>query len=169
MKANVFHLAVPTIFWLPLSTPIRCGAGSRQPDGDRQHGCRYSADQNLFAEEHELAPTLAAYAEKLQALPRLEKQLENAISEKGEIKDSASNKLGGLRTGIQIAKNRVREQLEKILHDANNQKYFQDALVTMRGDRYVIPIKQEYKLNFPGVVHDSRAAVQRCLLSRWPL
>lgn len=86
--------------------------------------------------------------------PRLEKQLENAISEKGEIKDSASTKLGGLRTGIQIAKNRVREQLEKVLHDPNNQKYFQDALVTMRGDRYVIPIKQEYKLNFPGVVHD---------------
>ncbi|MFQ9523002.1 MAG: endonuclease MutS2 [Phascolarctobacterium faecium] len=82
------------------------------------------------------------------------KQLENAISEKGEIKDSASTKLGGLRTGIQIAKNRVREQLEKVLHDPNNQKYFQDALVTMRGDRYVIPIKQEYKLNFPGVVHD---------------
>lgn len=48
----------------------------------------------------------------------------------------------------------MREQLEKVLHDPNNQKYFQDALVTMRGDRYVIPIKQEYKLNFPGVVHD---------------
>ena len=110
--------------------------------------------KTFLQEESELAPTLAAYAETLQPLPRLEKQLENAISEKGEIKDSASTKLGGLRTGIQIAKNRVREQLEKVLHDPNNQKYFQDALVTMRGDRYVIPIKQEYKLNFPGVVHD---------------
>ena len=110
--------------------------------------------KTFLQEESELAPTLAAYAEALQPLPRLEKQLENAISEKGEIKDSASTKLGGLRTGIQIAKNRVREQLEKVLHDPNNQKYFQDALVTMRGDRYVIPIKQEYKLNFPGVVHD---------------
>ena len=110
--------------------------------------------KTFLQEEHELAPTLAGYAEALQTLPRLEKQLENAISEKGEIKDSASTKLGGLRTGIQIAKNRVREQLEKVLHDPNNQKYFQDALVTMRGDRYVIPIKQEYKLNFPGVVHD---------------
>ena len=110
--------------------------------------------KTFLQEESELAPTLAAYAEALQPLPRLEKQLENAISEKGEIKDSASTKLGGLRTGIQMAKNRVREQLEKVLHDPNNQKYFQDALVTMRGDRYVIPIKQEYKLNFPGVVHD---------------
>lgn len=55
---------------------------------------------------------------------------------------------------MQVAKNRVREKLDSILHDPNNQKYFQDALVTMRGDRYVIPIKQEYRYNFPGVVHD---------------
>ena len=48
----------------------------------------------------------------------------------------------------------MREKLDSILHDPNNQKYFQDALVTMRGDRYVIPIKQEYRYNFPGVVHD---------------
>ena len=56
--------------------------------------------------------------------------------------------------GIASAKNRVKTQLEHILHDPDNQKYFQDALVTMRGDRYVIPIKQEYRLNFPGVIHD---------------
>ncbi len=110
--------------------------------------------KTFLQEENDLAPILSGYSDVLQAIPKLEKQLENAISEKGEIKDSASTRLGGLRTGIQIAKNRVREQLEKILHDQNNQKYFQDTLVTMRGDRYVIPIKQEYKLNFPGVVHD---------------
>lgn len=109
----------------------------------------------LFLEtEQELAPSLYEYGKEIETFTRLEKQIENAISEKGEIKDSASPKLSGLRTGIMVAKNRVREQLEKILHDTNNQKYFQDALVTMRQDRYVIPIKQEYKMNFPGVVHD---------------
>lgn len=102
----------------------------------------------------EIAPVLSEYAQGLQAFTKLEKQIENAIDEHGEIKDGASQKLGGLRTAIQIAKNRVKEKLDSILHDPNNQKYFQDNLVTMRGDRYVIPIKMEYKMNFPGIVHD---------------
>ena len=99
-------------------------------------------------------PNLAVYGRELQEFPKLVRQLEKAISEKGEILDTASVKLSGLRVGIASAKNRVKTQLEHILHDPDNQKYFQDALVTMRGDRYVIPIKQEYRLNFPGVIHD---------------
>ena len=84
-------------------------------------------------------PNLAEYGRSLAEFPRLVRQLEKSISEKGEILDTASVKLAGLRVGIA---------------SANNQKFFQDALVTMRGDRYVIPIKQEYRANFPGVVHD---------------
>ena len=99
-------------------------------------------------------PNLAVYGRELQEFPKLVRQLEKAISEKGEILDTASVKLSGLRVGIASAKNRVKTQLEHILHDPDNQKYFQDALVTMRGDRYVIPIKQEYRPNFPGVIHD---------------
>ena len=103
------------------------------------------------SDEH---PNLAEYGRSLAEFPKLVRQLEKSISEKGEILDTASVKLAGLRVGIASAKSKVRSQLEKILHDPNNQKYFQDALVTMRGDRYVIPIKQEYRANFPGIVHD---------------
>ncbi len=110
--------------------------------------------KEFLAAQAELAPTLAGYGELLQAFPRLEKQIESVVDEHGEIKDTASPKLSGLRNAIQIAKNRVKEKLDSILHDPNNQKYFQDNLVTMRGDRYVIPVKQEYKMNFPGIVHD---------------
>ena len=99
-------------------------------------------------------PNLAVYGRELQEFPKLVRQMEKAISEKGEILDTASVKLSGLRVGIASAKNRVKTQLEHILHDPDNQKYFQDALVTMRGDRYVIPIKQDYRRNFPGVIHD---------------
>ena len=113
------------------------------------------SDMKIFLlKDSEMAPNLAEYGRALQEFPKIVRQLEKAISEKGEILDSASVKLGGLRTGVMTAKSRVRDKLESILHDPNNQKYFQDNLVTMRGDRYVIPIKQEYKLNFPGVVHD---------------
>ena len=99
-------------------------------------------------------PNLAEYGRNLAEFPKLVRQMEKTISEKGEILDTASVKLAGLRTGIASAKSKVRTQLEKILHDPNNQKYFQDNLVTLRGDRYVIPIKQEYRANFPGIVHD---------------
>lgn len=102
----------------------------------------------------ELSPALGELGGRLQQFPRLEKQIDSAIDEHGEIKDNASPKLQGLRSAIQSSKSRVREKLDAILHDPNNQKYFQDNLVTMRGDRYVIPIKQEYKMNFPGLVHD---------------
>ena len=113
------------------------------------------SDMKIFLlKDSEMAPNLAQYGRELQEFAKIVRQLEKAISEKGEILDSASVKLGGLRTGVMTAKSRVRDKLESILHDPNNQKYFQDNLVTMRGDRYVIPIKQEYKLNFPGVVHD---------------
>jgi DNA mismatch repair protein MutS2 len=110
--------------------------------------------KNFLLEGAQQAPNLSAYAAQMQEFPRLEKQLNSAISDKGEIKDSASTKLAGLRTGILVAKRRVKEKLDSILHSPENQKYFQDQLVTMREDRYVIPIKQEYKFNFPGVVHD---------------
>lgn len=114
----------------------------------------FGALKGFLLQESELSPCLAEYGRQLQEFPRLIRQMDRAISEKGEVLDGASVKLAGLRTGIASAKSRVKSQLEKILHDPNNQKYFQDNLVTLRGSRYVIPIKQEYRMNFPGVVHD---------------
>ncbi len=108
----------------------------------------------FLQDEAEIAPVLSEFANSLGIFTKLEKQITNAIDDYGEIKDSASTKLGGLRTAIQIAKNRIKEKLDSLLHDPSNQKYFQENLVTMRGDRYVIPVKMEYKMNFPGIVHD---------------
>ncbi len=108
----------------------------------------------FLQDEAEIAPVLSEFANSLGIFTKLEKQITNAIDDHGEIKDSASTKLGGLRTAIQIAKNRIKEKLDSLLHDPGNQKYFQENLVTMRGDRYVIPVKMEYKMNFPGIVHD---------------
>lgn len=114
----------------------------------------FSSMKEFLAANGEMAPALAVYAAQMQQFPRLEKQIASAIDEHAEIKDTATPKLSGLRNAIQISKNRVKDKLDSILHDPNNQKYFQDNIVTMRGDRYVIPVKQEYKMNFPGIIHD---------------
>ena len=116
-------------------------------------------DLKAFLKEvSETAPALVRYSDELHDFSRLSKQLSSVLDEKGNIKDTASVKLSGLRTGILVARNRVKDKLSDLLHDPNNQKYFQDALVTMREDRYVIPIKQEYRLNFPGIVHDQSSS-----------
>lgn len=123
--------------------------------GDTIDGLRHL--KQFLTEETEETPALQVYGPELADFSRLGKQLNSVLDEKGEVKDTASTKLAGLRTGILTAKNRVKDKLNSILHDPMNQKYFQDALVTMREERYVIPIKQEYRLNFPGVVHDQSA------------
>jgi len=100
-----------------------------------------------FLEENkEIAPNLAEYGLKLGDFSRLEKQINSAIDEKGEVKDTASTKLSSLRTGIYSAKKKVKEKLDSILHDPINQKYFQDQIVTMREDRYVIPVNKNINL-----------------------
>ena len=124
--------------------------------GDAVDGIR--SLKQFLTEDTENAPALRDYGPQLGDFSRLSKQLSSALDEKGNIKDNASVKLQGLRTGILAAKNRVKDKLNSLLHDPMNQKYFQDALVTMREDRYVIPIKQEYRLNFPGVVHDQSSS-----------
>ena len=124
--------------------------------GDAIDGIR--SLKQFLTEDTENAPALRDYGPRLGDFSRLSKQLSSALDEKGNIKDNASVKLQGLRMGILAAKNRVKDKLNSLLHDPMNQKYFQDALVTMREDRYVIPIKQEYRLNFPGVVHDQSSS-----------
>ena len=95
---------------------------------------------------------------QLVVLRSLESEIEHAISESGEVQDEASPELMRLRRAIRLGQQRVREKLESILRSAEYQKYFQETLVTIRGDRYVIPVKQEYRQQFPGIIHDQSSS-----------
>lgn len=111
-----------------------------------------------FFKECELdAPKLKFRATQIEILGNLEKQLDNAIDEHGAVKDSASSELQKIRRELRTAQNRIKTEIFNILHDAGKQKFFQDAIITMRGDRYVVPVKLEYKAQFPGIVHDQSA------------
>lgn len=103
-------------------------------------------------------PLLKALSEQITLLKNIETTIEATITEQGTIRDDASSELLKIRREIKQSQVRVKERLDSILRSGEYQKYFQDALVTMRGDRYVIPIKQEFRNNFPGIVHDQSAS-----------
>ena len=112
-----------------------------------------------FFKELDLEATLLkTWAAKIEVLTQLEQQIENSIDEHGNLLDSASVELGKFRREIRTSQLKIKEKLDAILRSSEYQKYFQDSLVTLRGDRYVIPIKQEYRQFFPGIVHDQSSS-----------
>lgn len=102
----------------------------------------------------ELVTILPDWGGRLVAFPQMEREIERCISDEGEILDSASSKLQALRSQSKVLQNRVRDKLDSLIHSSETSKYLQDLLVTMRNQRYVIPVKQEYRGLFPGIVHD---------------
>ncbi|WP_020060056.1 endonuclease MutS2 [Bacillus sp. 123MFChir2] len=105
-------------------------------------------------------PILDTYVARIVSLYNLEKKITNCISDGGEVVDSASEKLRGIRQQIRTAESRIREKLENMTRSSNAQKMLSDAIVTIRNDRYVIPVKQEYRGVYGGIVHDQSASGQ---------
>ncbi len=89
---------------------------------------------------------------------RANKYLENKISTSivgvDEIADSASRELSDIRRHMRIAGDRARQSLNKIISSPTMVKYLQEPIITMRNDRYVVPVKAECKGQVPGLVHD---------------
>lgn len=92
----------------------------------------------------------------LTPIKSLEQEIENAIVSEDEISDKASATLYGIRRSLKEKNSSVREKINSIVK--SNSKYLQDSLYTMRGDRYVIPVKAEYKGAVPGLVHDQSSS-----------
>ncbi|NLK51142.1 MAG: endonuclease MutS2 [Syntrophomonadaceae bacterium] len=101
---------------------------------------------------------LAKKVAKLGVFFELEQKIEKCIGDQGEVKDTASTDLLRIRCQINTFQVRVREKLDSILRQSDLQKYLQESIVTIRGDRYVVPVKQECRHQFPGVVHDQSAS-----------
>lgn len=94
----------------------------------------------------------------ISVFSRIETKIENTISEQGAVRDDASVELMRIRRDLKSFQNQIKDRLEGILKHPDYQKFFQENLVTMRGDRYVIPVKQAYRSAFPGIVHDQSAS-----------
>ncbi|PFM65110.1 endonuclease MutS2 [Bacillus cereus] len=105
-------------------------------------------------------PILETHVAQIVSLYDLEKKITNCIGDGGEVVDSASDKLRGIRNQIRTAESRIREKLENMTRSSNAQKMLSDAIVTIRNERYVIPVKQEYRGVYGGIVHDQSASGQ---------
>ena len=84
----------------------------------------------------------------------LEDKIFGAIISEEEIADSASPALSDIRRHMRVTSNKVRESLQKIISSPSYSKYLREPIITMRGDRYVVPVRSEYKNSIPGMVHD---------------
>ena len=93
------------------------------------------------------------YFESLTANRFLEDKITGSILSEDEIADAASPELADIRRHIRAAAGKVRDVLNRLI-SSNQSKYLQDAIITMRGGRYVVPVKSEHKNDIPGLVHD---------------
>lgn len=109
-------------------------------------------------------PAIAALIKEFHLLPQLEKEIEKSISPEGEILDSASYDLLRLRKQSRLIEGRLQEKLQDLISSPSVRKYLQDPVITVRDERYVIPVKQEFKSQLPGIVHDRSSSGQTVFL-----
>ena len=83
----------------------------------------------------------------------LEDSITNSILGEEEIADSASSELASIRRHMRSTEARVRDILQRLI-SSNQSKYLQESIITIRSDRYVVPVKAEHKNAIPGLVHD---------------
>ena len=98
--------------------------------------------------------SLTGYFESLMPLEHLAREINRCILSEDEIADDASATLKDIRRNMKATNGKVHEVLNGIVTRQTNQAMLQDAIVTMRNGRYCIPVKSEYKGQFPGMVHD---------------
>ena len=105
-----------------------------------------------------VSTSLDGYFSSLYTNPNLHDRITTCILGADEIADSASRELADIRRKIRIASSKAREALEKIIRSTTYQKYLQEAIITQRDGRYVVPVKQEHRNMIAGLVHDTSSS-----------
>lgn len=103
-------------------------------------------------------PHLAEMAADIEPCDHLVEQIGHCINDRGDVMDSASPELARIRSELRIAQERLLSTLDRIIHSADIRPYLQEALVTQRQGRYVIPVRAEHKGNIEGIIHDQSSS-----------
>lgn len=102
----------------------------------------------------DLSDSLAERFSRIEPLTPLQEEIRRCIIDKDEISDDASPTLHNIRRQIKSANDRIHGAMTAILNNTKTRTYLQDTVITMRNDRYCLPVKAEYKNQFPGMIHD---------------
>ncbi|MFC0301896.1 endonuclease MutS2 [Virgibacillus soli] len=112
-------------------------------------------------------PLLNSLAERIVPLKNVEQFIKNCIDDHGQVMDSATPTLRGIRATIRTYENRIRTKLDDYIRTKSNM--LSDAIITIRNDRYVIPVKHEYRGSIGGIVHDQSASGQTLFMEPRPI
>lgn len=104
--------------------------------------------------------SLAEYFRGLVPVKTLERRISESILSEEEMADAASAELASIRRRIARQGQNIRDKLDNIIKNKSTRSYLQDAIVTMRDGRYVVPVRSEHKSDVPGLVHDTSATGQ---------
>lgn len=125
--------------------------------GDFLRVSKRAKDYAKSESKNDSFPLLEPQFAAIETVNDLQHEIERVIISPTEISDDASHSLRETRRGIKIANDRIKEQLNSILHSQNYRNMLQEAVITIRNDRYCVPVKQEYKNAFTGMIHDQSA------------
>ena len=100
------------------------------------------------------ASSLDVYFQRLTTNKYLEERISTAIISEEEMADAASSELADIRRHIRLQSGKIRESLQKVISSPAYSKYLREPIVTIRSDRFVVPVKSEFKNEIPGLVHD---------------
>lgn len=110
------------------------------------------AVQNFMKGDRPEVPTIETLSGLLSAFPEVVERVDQAFLSDSEVSDDASPELRRIRRLMLKIEDDIKNRLQNIVN--KNKDFLQDAIVTMRGDRYVIPVKQQHRQVIPGIVHD---------------
>jgi DNA mismatch repair protein MutS2 len=113
--------------------------------------------RSAILKQREAFPLLTEIAQNLVELPKQEEAIRHAIGDDGEVRDTASRELARLRREIRSARSRIVEKLEAFMATLPTRVQVQDASVSLREGRYVIPVRREGRSDVGGIVHDESA------------
>jgi DNA mismatch repair protein MutS2 len=104
-----------------------------------------------------------------KSLLRLQQELEKSLSPQGEVRDQASPLLTSLRREAKRLENTIRQTMDSYVRSQQYRKYLQENIITLRSNRYVLPVKQEFRNQLPGVVHDQSASGMTLFVEPFPV
>jgi DNA mismatch repair protein MutS2 len=104
-------------------------------------------------------PRLAAIAQRLFESSGIINEISRCIDENNsEVRDDATPELAAIRRELRDSSNRLQDKLRRMISSTTNAKYLQEAIITQRSGRFVIPVKADYRSRVPGIVHDQSAS-----------